>query len=117
MPRGDKSKYTDKQVRQAEHIEEAYEKRGVPKAEAERRAWATENKISGGGRKPGGSGQGNAENHAPMKKGGKIGGQSVPHATRVAAGRKAAATRKARGTTTAKKTAAKKTSEKSAARK
>lgn len=60
MPRGDKSKYTDKQVRQAEHIEQGYESRGVPKAEAERRAWATENKISGGGKKPGGSGRGKA---------------------------------------------------------
>jgi hypothetical protein len=53
MPRGDKSAYTDKQKRQAQHIEEGYEKRGVPEKEAERRAWATENKISGGGKKSG----------------------------------------------------------------
>ena len=53
MPRGDKSSYTDKQKRQASHIEEGYKKTGVPKEEAERRAWATENKISGGGKKPG----------------------------------------------------------------
>jgi hypothetical protein len=53
MPRGDKSSYTDKQKRQAQHIEEGYEKRGVPEKEAERRAWATENKISGGGKKSG----------------------------------------------------------------
>ena len=112
MPRGDKSKYTDKQVRQAEHIEEGYEQRGVPKAEAERRAWATENKISGGGKKAGGSGRGKAENHAPMKKGGKTGGKSVSHAKRVTAGKKAVATRKARGTTTAKKSTAKKTAKK-----
>jgi hypothetical protein len=104
MPRGDKSKYTDKQVRQAEHIEAGYEKRGVPQAEAERRAWATENAISGGGRKKGGSGAGKAENKAPEKKGGTIGGKRVPQATRVSAGKKAAATRKARGTATAKKT-------------
>ena len=71
MPRGDKSKYTDKQVRQAEHIEQGYTARGVPKAEAEARAWATENKISGGGKKPGGSGRGKAENPEPMKKGGR----------------------------------------------
>jgi plasmid stabilization system protein ParE len=96
MPRGDKSKYTDKQVRQAEHIEAGYEKRGVPKAEAERRAWATENKVSGGGERAGGSGEGKAENHAPMKKGGRIGGASVPKANRVAAGKKAARTRRAR---------------------
>lgn len=51
MPRGDKSSYTDKQKRQAAHIEEGYEKKGVSKEEAERRAWATENKISGGGKK------------------------------------------------------------------
>ncbi len=51
MPRGDKSAYSSKQKRQAEHIEKGYEARGVPTKEAERRAWATENKISGGGRK------------------------------------------------------------------
>ncbi|HEU4565067.1 MAG TPA: hypothetical protein VFS05_10480 [Gemmatimonadaceae bacterium] len=53
MPRGDKSAYTDKQKRQAEHIEEGYEKRGVSEREAERRAWATVNKESGGGKKTG----------------------------------------------------------------
>jgi hypothetical protein len=51
MPQGDKSSYTDKQKRQAKHIEESYEKRGTPVAEAKRRAWATENKVSGGGKK------------------------------------------------------------------
>ena len=53
MPQGDKSAYTDKQKRQVEHIEESLEKRGVPEKEAVRRAWATENKISGGGKKSG----------------------------------------------------------------
>ncbi|MBF9238691.1 hypothetical protein I2I05_14900 [Hymenobacter sp. BT683] len=57
MPQGDKSKYTDKQKRQAEHIEEGYEKQGVPKDEAEARAWATVNKNDGGGKLPGGSGR------------------------------------------------------------
>ena len=57
MPQGDKSKYTDKQKRQAEHIEESYEKRGVPEEEAEARAWATVNKNGGGGKHPGGSGR------------------------------------------------------------
>jgi len=57
MPQGDKSKYTDKQKRQAEHIEEGYEKKGVPADEAEARAWATVNKQDGGGKKPGGSGR------------------------------------------------------------
>lgn len=53
MPRGDKSKYTDKQKRQAEHIEEGYEKKGVSEDEAESRAWATVNKQDGGGKKSG----------------------------------------------------------------
>ncbi|HEY5799425.1 MAG TPA: hypothetical protein VIT92_04355 [Burkholderiaceae bacterium] len=51
MPRGDKSSYTDKQKRQAEHIEAGYKAKGLSEKEAERRAWATENKISGGGKK------------------------------------------------------------------
>jgi plasmid stabilization system protein ParE len=93
MPRGDKSKYTDKQERQAEHIEEGYEERGVPEKEAERRAWATVNKISGGGKKSG-SGRGKTENKEPMKKGGIKGAAAQSHATRVAAGKKAAAARK-----------------------
>ncbi|MGI8812939.1 MAG: hypothetical protein ACR2IH_10520 [Pyrinomonadaceae bacterium] len=53
MPRGDKDSYTDKQKRQAEHIEEGYEKSGVSEGEAEKRAWATVNKNDGGGRKSG----------------------------------------------------------------
>jgi len=62
MPQGDKSAYTDKQKRQAEHIEEGYEKQGVSKKEAESRAWATVNKISGGGKKSG-SGRGKKAGH------------------------------------------------------
>ena len=57
MSQGDKSKYTDKQKRKADHIEESYEKSGVPPDEAEKRAWATVNKQDGGGKKPGGSGR------------------------------------------------------------
>ena len=76
MPRGDKSKYTDKEKRQAEHIEEGYESRGVPDEEAERRAWATVNKVHGGGEKPGGGGYGKSENHEPMRKGGRKGGRN-----------------------------------------
>jgi len=53
MPRGDKSSYTSKQKRQAEHIESGYKKRGVSSGEAERRAWATVNKETGGGKKGG----------------------------------------------------------------
>jgi len=74
MPQGDKGKYTDKQKRQAEHIEAGYEKEGVSKKEAESRAWATVNKESGGGKKSG-SGRGKKESHASSKKGGKKGGQ------------------------------------------
>jgi hypothetical protein len=58
MPRGDKDKYTDKQKRQAEHIEEGYKDKGVSEDEAEKRAWATINKQDGGGNKKGGSGYG-----------------------------------------------------------
>ena len=57
MPQGDKSKYTDKQKRKAEHIEESYRERGLSENEAESRAWATVNKTDGGGKKPGGSGR------------------------------------------------------------
>lgn len=96
MPRGDKSSYTKKQKRQAEHIEKGYEKRGVPKKEAERRAWATENKMSGGGKKSG-SGRGKKTNKSPARKGGRKSGSSQSHAKRVRAGKKAARTRKARG--------------------
>ena len=53
MPRGDKDAYTDKQKRQAEHIEDSYEDKGVSKDEAESRAWATVNKQDGGGKKSG----------------------------------------------------------------
>ena len=74
MPKGDKSAYTDKQKRQAEHIEEGYEKRGVSENEAERRAWATVNKESGGG-KQSGSGRGKSESHESSRKGGEKGGR------------------------------------------
>ncbi len=96
MARGDKSSYTDKQKRQAEHIEDGYEHRGVPAAEAERRAWATVNKETGGGKKSG-SGRGEPENHAPSRKGGRLGGTasaSRSPAERSASARKAAATRR-----------------------
>jgi hypothetical protein len=99
MPRGDKSTYTGKQKRKAEHIEADYEKRGVGKEEAERRAWATVNKESGGGNKSG-SGRGKKDTHVASKRGGRIGGKasaSRPAAARSAAARKAAATRKRRG--------------------
>jgi len=57
MPRGSKEKYTTKQKRMAEHIEEGYEEHGVGEKEAEKRAWATVNKTTGGGEKAGGSGR------------------------------------------------------------
>jgi len=70
MPRGDKSSYSSKQKRKAKHIEEGYEKRGTSKKEAERRAWATVNKESGGGKKRG-SGRRNKTTHASSRKGGR----------------------------------------------
>ena len=95
MPRGDKSKYTGKQKRQAEHIEEGYEHRGLSSGEAKRRAWATVNKMTGGGKKSG-SGVGKKENKAPARKGGHKGGRasaSRTKAERSASARKAARTR------------------------
>lgn len=73
MARGSKSKYTGKQKRQAEHIEEGYKKRGTSKKEAERRAWATVNRETGGGKKSG-SGRGKKENKPSSRKGGRKGG-------------------------------------------
>ena len=98
MPRGDKSKYTDKQKRKAEHIEEGYEKRGVGEKEAERRAWATVNAETGGGKKSG-SGRGKPENRSASRKGGRLGGRASAArsaSARSASARKAAATRKRR---------------------
>jgi hypothetical protein len=98
MARGDKTKYTDKQIRKAGHIEESYESRGVPEDEAERRAWATVNKGSGGGKKSG-SGRGSRESHASSRKGGRLGGQASAKRSsgkRSASAKKAAATRKRR---------------------
>ena len=99
MPAGDKAKYTTKQKRKAEHIEDGYAKRGTPKKEAERRAWATVNKIDQGGKKPGGAGRGKKAEQSPAKSGGRKGGgasASRPTPARSASAKKAAATRKAR---------------------
>jgi plasmid stabilization system protein ParE len=81
MPQGDKSSYTGKQKRQAEHIEEGYEARGISKAIAKKRAWATVNKMTGGGKKSG-SGRGKPVNKGPAKKGGKKGGSAPKRASR-----------------------------------
>lgn len=94
MPRGDKSSYTSKQKRQAEHIEEGYERRGTPKTVAKRRAWATVNKESGGGNLRG-SGRGKKDTKVSSRKGGKIGGRSVSSRKRSEAAKKAWRTRKA----------------------
>ena len=100
MPRGDKSAYTDKQKRKAEHIEEGYEKKGLSEDEAERRAWATVNAMDHGGKKSG-SGRGKKVNKAPARKGGR----------KAAAARKRSTSRK-----TSRKTARKKTSSRRGAR-
>lgn len=96
MPRGDKSSYTDKQKRQAEHIEEGYERRGVSDKEAERRAWATVNATTHGGKKSG-SGRGRSEDHSPERKGGHKGGHSESHAERSRAAKKGWETRRHHG--------------------
>jgi hypothetical protein len=104
MPRGDKSAYTSKQKRKAEHIEEGYEERGIPKKEAERRAWATVNKETGGGNKSG-SGRGVPDTKVSAKRGGRIGGPRGgaasarrSKAAKSQSAKKAAATRKRRAT-------------------
>jgi len=99
MPRGSKTKYTAKQKRKAEHIEEGYEKRGTSRKESERRAWATVNAMDRGGKRSG-SGRGRKTNKAPAKKGGRIGGAASARrsaAARSASAKKAARTRKRRG--------------------
>lgn len=93
--RGDKSKYTDKQKRKAEHIEEGYEARGTGHKEAERRAWATVNKESGGGNKSG-SGRGRPDTHESSRRGGHIGGHAMSAAQRSAAAKKGWETRRSR---------------------
>lgn len=96
MPRGDKSSYTDKQKRKAEHIEEGYRDRGVSKEEAESRAWATVNKESGGGNKSG-SGRGKKDTHESSRKGGKKSSSSQSHAMRSEAAKKGWETRRKNG--------------------
>ena len=76
MPRGDKSTYTSKQTRHAEHIEEGYEKRGISKKTAKARAWATVNKMDHGGKKSG-SGRGKKTDKSPARKGGRKGGKAT----------------------------------------
>lgn len=98
MPRGDKSSYTSKQKRMARHIEEGYQERGVSGDEAERRAWATVNKETGGGKKSG-SGRGRKRSYASSGKGGRKGGRASADrsaAARSRSAKKAAATRKRR---------------------
>jgi hypothetical protein len=120
MPRGDKSSYTDKQKRQAEHIEEGYEHRGLGKKEAERRAWATVNKETGGAKKSG-SGRGARTSNVSSKRGGAIGGPrggkasaSRPAAAGSRSAKKAAASRKRHAV---KRSAARKTTRKTARKK
>jgi len=89
MPRGDKSSYTNRQKRKAEHIEEGYEKRGVSRREAERRAWATVNKEEGGGKK-GGSGRSKSARSAAARKGAATRRRKAAGSSRKGTGRKRA---------------------------
>ena len=91
MPQGDKSSYTDKQKRKAQHIEEGYMESGVSRDEAERRAWATVNADSGGGNKSG-SGRGKPDTNKSAAKGGKVAAQN--RANRSAAAKKGWETRR-----------------------
>ena len=96
MPQGDKGKYTEKQKRQAEHIAEGYEERGVSEEEAESRAWATVNKIDHGGEKRGGGGYGKKDDMSVYEEAGKKGGEAAakrPAAERSRSAKKAAETR------------------------
>src|SRR5262249_28566421 len=95
MPRGEKTAYSEKQKRQAERIEKGYKERGVGEEEAELRAWATVNRMTGGGKKSG-SGKGKPVSKAPAKKGGRrVGAASASGSTsaRSASSKKAARTR------------------------
>ena len=112
MPRGDKSKYTDKQKRQAEHIEESYEERGLSEDEAERRAWATVNAAHGGGEKPGGGGYGKPVNKAPYRKGGKKGGKASKKGSKKATSKKAGSKKSGSKKGSSKKGGSKKASSK-----
>jgi plasmid stabilization system protein ParE len=93
MARGSKQAYSDKQKRQAEYIAEGYENRGVSDEEAKRRAWATVNKETGGGKKSG-SGRGHSVSHESSRKGGRIGGHAMSHAERSRAAKKGWETRR-----------------------
>jgi hypothetical protein len=90
MPRGDKEKYTDRQKRKAEHIEEGYEQRGYSKDRAQQIGWATVNKEEGGGNKSG-SGRGVPDTHVSSSRGGKV--ASMNRNKRSTAAKKAANTR------------------------
>lgn len=102
MPRGSKDKYTDKQKRKAEHIEEGYLEKGVSRGEAESRAWATVNKMDGGGKKSG-SGRGKPVNMEPASKGGR--NAALSRSDRSAAAKKGWETRRMNQRETRKKAA------------
>ncbi|MGZ3805952.1 MAG: plasmid stabilization protein [Pseudobdellovibrionaceae bacterium] len=89
MARGSKEKYTPKQKRMAQHIEESAKKRGYSAKRAAQIGWATTNKETGGAGKE-------VTNTAPSKKGGHKGGLArSSHAARVRAAKKGWETRRA----------------------
>lgn len=92
MPQGDKSSYTNKQKRQAEHIEQGYEKGGLSKDEAQRRAWATVNKETGGGKKSG-SGRGKKVNRSSSREGGRKSGKAASSSRSISSGSRSASSR------------------------
>jgi plasmid stabilization system protein ParE len=109
MPQGDKSAYTDKQKRKAEHIEESYEERGLSEDEAERRAWATVNAMDHGGKKSG-SGRGRRTNKAPARKGGRKGGRAAARTARKASRKTARTSARKTGRKTSRRKGARKAS-------
>lgn len=97
MPRGDKSSYTDKQKRKAEHIEQGYENKGVSKSEAEERAWRTVNKQDKGGKKSGSAKKSGDKKKATKKRGAKKSGAKKSSSRKRASGSRKSASRKKSG--------------------
>jgi hypothetical protein len=109
MPQGDKSAYTDRQKRKAEHIEEGYRERGISEGEAERRAWATVNKQEGGGRKSG-SGRKRTSKKSSSRKSTSKRSSARKSTARKSSGRKSTAKRSSGRKSTSKRSSGRKSS-------
>jgi plasmid stabilization system protein ParE len=116
MPRGSKDAYTNKQKRQAEHIEDSYKDRGTSDDEAERRAWATVNKQTGGGRKSGSGRKGSAKKSGGRKSSAKKSGARKSSAKK-SSGRRSSAKKSSGRKSSAKKSSGRKSAKTSGGRK